>query len=287
MADARLNSIGGALGGQATDNNQSNGAMGSYLANIFLTNRPSLYTAVALLAANGYPFDSRQQWVHGAADRLAVGLPGREIFAVSGTTELSMKADVVNAAWLARVEGAGTPFDRLAEKTIESVELVRNWLAKNGQIPAELCEKRTDVEAVIAEEAGLSVLPEDALLSRMCLDDSEKGLVVAPALHLPKGTGLDLRVGTRFIVFRRTATASFDPLDETNDPRAIQVFVELSQREQFVLHPQRSFSGPHLNTSESPTICRARSSPALATVALACYQPPRSRCIPAFEDALP
>jgi deoxycytidine triphosphate deaminase len=126
------------------------------------------------------------------------------------------------------------------------LDLVRNWLGNNGTIPPELYALRADTDNVLGGEANHAVLPAAALLNRMCLDNGRKGLVVAPALHLPKGTGLDLRLGTRFIVFRRTATASFDPLDEADDPRAIQMFVELSQREQFVLHPQEVILGATL-----------------------------------------
>ena len=217
-----------------------------YLAGIFTANLSSLSAAVGILATSPYPFESRRRWVHEAADRFADGLPGREIAVVAGNLEESMRADVVNAAWLSRVEGAATPFDRLAEKSVESIDFVRNWLASNGTIPLELHDLRSDTDQVLDAETDIAVLPEDSLLQRMRLNDIAKGLVVAPALHLPKGTGLDLRLGTRFIVFRRTATPSFDPLDEDDDPRAVQVFVELSQREQFVLHPHEVVLGASL-----------------------------------------
>jgi hypothetical protein len=190
-----------------------------YLAEIFVANRASLNAAVSVLATTAYEFENRTRWVHAIADRLAAGLPGRECLSNDGVSlELSERADVVNAAWLARVEDATTPFDQLAEKTLESVEFVRKWLANGGDIPSAIKALRSDVDTVLAAEAGLSILPEDCLLSRMQLDDESKGVMVAPALSLPKGTGLDLRLGTRFIVFRRTATASFDPLAEEDDP---------------------------------------------------------------------
>jgi len=207
------------------------------LVDVFTLNRSALESAVAVLGSTEYSFAARQQWVHEAADRFSVGLPGREIASASGLLEESVRADTVNAAWLARVEGATTPFDRLAEKTNESIGFVSSWRMNGGIVPNEVHERRTDTEALLEEEAGHAVLSADAILQRMCLDDSDKGLVVAPALHLPGGTGLDVRLGTRFIVFRRTATASFDPLGEADDPRAIQLFVELSLKERFVLHP--------------------------------------------------
>lgn len=214
-----------------------------YLAGLFTANLPALSTAAAVLGTQAYDFAARQRWIHDAADRLIAGLPGREIVATGRQLDVSMRADVVNAAWLARVEGATTPYDRLAEKTSESIDFITHWQASGGQIPVELHQRRDDVDAVLAAECEQAVLSEDALLTRMRLDHCDKGLVVTPALHLPKGTGLDLRLGTRFIVFRRTAIASFDPLDEHDDPRAIQVFVELSQKERFVLHPQEVILG--------------------------------------------
>lgn len=223
-----------------------------YLAGIFLTNRAALSTAVGVLGTSPYPFVNREGWIHAGADRFAAGLPGREIVSAGGYLEESIHPDIVNAAWLARVEAAVTPFDRLAQKTIESVGLVRNWRASGGDTPAAIYERRADTDVVLASEEGQAVLSEDALLQRMRLDDDVKGLIVAPALHLPAGTGLDLRLGTRFIVFRRTATPSFDPLDETDDPRAIQVFVELSLKERFVLHPGEVVLGSTLEYLSIP-----------------------------------
>jgi deoxycytidine triphosphate deaminase len=217
-----------------------------YLADIFTSNLPALSAAVTVLATDRYDFEARRQWVHDAADRLAVGLPGRETIATSGVIETAQRADTVNAAWLARVEGALTPFDRLAQKTIESTDFVRNWLANGGQVPIELRQPAAGVDDILEDESGVAVLPADCLLNRMRLDDADKGLFVAPALHLPKGTGIDVRLGTRFIVFRRSATASFDPLDADDDPRAMQMFVELSPKERFVLHPNEVVLGATL-----------------------------------------
>jgi deoxycytidine triphosphate deaminase len=246
VADARINSILAPWAANVPATVTLAEPWAQLLAEIFAANLASLSAAVGVLGTSPYLFSSRQDWIHETADRLAVGLPGREVIAVAGALEVAARADLVNAAWLARVEDATTPFDRLAEKTNESMDLVRNWLATGGHIPVELHEKLADEADVVGRESGVSILSEDRLLNRMRLDHNGKGLVVAPALHLPKGTGLDVRLGTRFIVFRRTATASFDPLDREDDPRAIQVFVELSQRERFVLHPQEVVLGATL-----------------------------------------
>lgn len=246
VSDGRLNSIVEPWADRIPPSITYTEAWAQYLVDFFINHRASLNAAVAVLATDRYEFESRAPWVHAIADRLAGGLPGRENVSNAGAIDVCENADVVNAAWLARVEGVTTPFDRLAEKTLESTQFVRKWLANGGQVPSEIQELDTDADAVLAAEDGQSILSADSLLGRMRLDDESKGLVVAPALHLPKGTGIDLRLGTKFIVFRRTATASFDPLAEQDDPRAIQFFVELSQRERFVLHPQEVILGATL-----------------------------------------
>ncbi len=221
-----------------------------YLTELFTTHLPGLSAAAATLAASTYDFAGRLAQIHHTAERLIAGVPGCEIgggaYVAPSVANVLSPADAVNAAWLARVEGAETPFDRLAAKTLESTDFVRSWLASGGIIPPEIHQRRLDVDAVLTAESGISVLGEDALLQRMRLQHTDKGLTVTPALHLPKGTGIDVRLGTRFIVFRRTAIASFDPISQVDDPRSIQVFVELTHKEQFVLHPQEVVLGATL-----------------------------------------
>jgi deoxycytidine triphosphate deaminase len=68
----------------------------------------------------------------------------------------------------------------------------------------------------------------------------------------PKGAGLDLRLGNRFIVFRRTSTAYFDPLEEGSDPKAVQVFFHLNWNEDLVLHPNELVLGATLEYLRLP-----------------------------------
>jgi hypothetical protein len=115
VSDTRLNSIVAPWADHIPTTITLPAPWAQYLVDIFSSHLTSLSTAVTVLATTPYEFASRHRWVHDAADRFAAGLPGREIIAVSGGLETSERADVVNAAWLARVEGASTPFDRLAE----------------------------------------------------------------------------------------------------------------------------------------------------------------------------
>lgn len=221
-----------------------------YLVELFTTELPAISAAASTLPTKAYDFAARIPHIHHTADRLAAGVPGCEIGGGSPSAisvdDLLTRADAVNAAWLARVGGATTPFDRLAEKTLESIGFVTHWLSNGGSIPVQIHQRRDDTDEVLAAEAGVSVLAEDALLRRMQLQHNNKALTITPALQTPKGTGIDVRLGRRFIAFRRTAIASFDPISQEDDPRSIQVFVELSRKEQFVLHPQEVVLGATL-----------------------------------------
>jgi len=223
-----------------------------YLADLFTANLQPLAATLTALATPQYDHANRTSRIHETADRISEGLLGRDVMATGASIEILERADVANAVWLARVEGAPSPIDRLAQKTLESIDFVASWMDAGGPIPVELHQPTSDVSGVLAAEHGVAILSEDSLLNRMRLDDANKGLGVAPALHTPKGTGLDLRLGTRFIVFKRTGTAAFDPLDEGDDPRAVQVFVEVSRRERFVLHPQEVVLGATLEYLSIP-----------------------------------
>lgn len=63
-------------------------------------------------------------------------------------------------------------------------------------------------------------------------------LVVTPFIDSSlKGVGLDIRLGRRFIVFTKSGTGYFDPLNEESDPRTMQEKVERWWSEQFIIHP--------------------------------------------------
>jgi deoxycytidine triphosphate deaminase len=212
-----------------------------HLAEMFLQHRDALMAAVGGFPTATYDHTQRSPIVQAVADELCNGVPGRQTVALAdGSVEKPTAADVVNAAWISRTEDASTPIDTLARKAIESLDFIDRWLAAGGVIPE--APPLGDDEA---EAKDPVVLSENAIERRL-QSPSENSLVVTPLLHRPKGAALDLRLGNRFIVFRRSSITSFDPLDITHDPRSVQVYAELGWHEKFVLHPQEMVLGATL-----------------------------------------
>ncbi len=202
------------------------------LADMFVAHCPDILSVAETCPAPRYDHSARTEPVNFLADRLALGIAGAE----SVQSERTTKADVVNAAWVARSEEADTAIDRLARKAIESITFVDRWIEAGGSLPT--LASATDDDSAISGDDGSSALSAEALARRLRAGHVGKGIVATPLLQLPKGSALDLRLGSRFIVFRRTGGGSFDPLDKDTDPRSIQIARELSWTEQIVLHPQ-------------------------------------------------
>jgi deoxycytidine triphosphate deaminase len=177
------------------------------------------------------------------ADRLTKGVATREVVELGGVRSAVTRPDIVNGVWVARCEDAQTPLDRLGQKSLENVDLVAHWLAAGGTLP----QSPSDLAPVeTGKRDQMSVLSVKDIWQRLQMEDDSRRLVVAPLLHAPKDSGIDLRLGTRFILFRRSGIATFDPLDLQNDPRSIQMYIELSRTERFVLHPQEVVLGATL-----------------------------------------
>lgn len=214
-----------------------------HLVEMFLANAAELPRTLEHLDTPGYDYADRSAVVGVLADRMQSGIPGCEVVAgPPGTFSVAVDADVVNAVWVGRVEGCDLPLDSLGKKALESLDFLRRWVAEGGTVPWELHTAEAAPPGVLPGEEGVAALSAPLIARRLRVDDDRR-LVVAPLVHAPKGTGLDLRLGNRFIVFRRTGTAAFDPLSADDDPRAVQVHVELSWTEQFVLHPQEVVLG--------------------------------------------
>ena len=203
-----------------------------FLIDLFTSPATELHGLASSCPAPRYAPETRIKDIYFIAGRLAAGIAGSE--RRGRETTRIQKPDVVNAAWLARSEEVDTPIGPLASKALESISFVDRWIDSGGILPS------LDVPPQVEPEPseGSSALSETALTKRLMSDDESGRIIVTPLLHLPKGTALDLRLGSRFIMFRRTRDASFDPLDLATDPRMIQVYQELSWTEQIVLHPQ-------------------------------------------------
>lgn len=217
-----------------------------HLVGMFLSKAAELPRTLERLRTAAYDHARRTDIVAELADRMQSGIPGCEVVETPPKTfTVAIAADVVNAVWVARVEGCALPLDSLGKKALESLDFLRRWVAEGGTVPWELHARTQFPPGTLPGEDGVATLSASLIAQRLQVDD-ERRLGVAPLVHAPKGTGLDLRLGNRFIVFRRTGTATFDPLSADDDPRAVQVHVELSWTEQFVLHPQEVVLGASL-----------------------------------------
>lgn len=203
-----------------------------FLADLFVTHGDKLHGLATTCPASAYDFRNRTEAIHFIADRLASGIAGSERLE-TGTARIQ-KPDVVNAAWLARSEEADTPIDPLARKALEGISFVDRWIEAGGGLP----ELPKFIDAAPRQDSASGALSEASLLQRLATGEEDGGIVATPLLQLPKGSALDLRLGSRFIVFRRTRDASFDPLRSDTDSRSIQIYQQLSWTEQIVLHPQ-------------------------------------------------
>ncbi len=207
------------------------------LVDLFWNNRDALMQVCSSWPTSRYPNGEREAVILGLADLLLTGIPGDlTITDGHGTTVAATDPDVVNAAWVARAEDAEVPVARLGMKAVESLEFARRWVGYGGVLPFPTSPAGADTNAAVLAEQELSAR----------LSAEAKRLVVTPLLQLPKGAALDLRLGNRFIVFRRTVVEAFDPLAAGSDPRAIQHDVELAWTERFVLHPNELVLGATL-----------------------------------------
>lgn len=154
-------------------------------------------------------------------------------------TEISL-ADLLNACWiedLAEREAADPesmtrlPIENLTLKAIELMQLATELDAGKfvtGGAP--------DISALTGDGHG-AVLGGEAIKSALENKEWWRRLIVVPRFSEAVGSGsMDLRLGNRFIVFQRTATASFSAA-RSQDSRSVQRSVECNWREPFVLHP--------------------------------------------------
>lgn len=242
VADTRLKAISQPLDDFTPSKIDFGRDWANYLVELFTSSRTSLHDTVESFPTSEYSLADRSNVVHNLADRLAEGIPGDEVIQLSsGEFVAATDPDLVNAAWLARVEGIETPIDSLARKAIESLDLMRRWTSRGGGLPFDLYEQR---DSSVPE--GVPTTMTQEIITARLQSPSDDRLIVRPLMQRPKGGAFDLRLGNRFIVFHRTSRASFDPLDEKGDPRMLQAYTELSWSEQLILHPHELVLGATL-----------------------------------------
>jgi deoxycytidine triphosphate deaminase len=218
-----------------------------HLAQLFLGHSADLSSTVAAFGCKAYVPGEQEPIVAVLADLIKKGIPGYATVNDEDSHAEPTDVDVVNAVWVTRVEGdaAQIPIDRLGKKAIESLEFVRRWKEHGGLVPFGLSPASPGSPPKDIGGVG-AALSTPALERRLQSTDDDTRLIATPLVHRPDGAGLDLRLGNRFIVFKRVLTAYFDPLESNEDPRSMQVHMELSWHETFVLHPQEVVLGTTL-----------------------------------------
>lgn len=222
-------------------------AWADHLAGMFLACGSHVTTTVAAIPGTAYDWAGRADRTHRIADDFAAGLTAQVVTSTNQIPDPADPADVVNAAWISRREGTQAPYDKLAQKSLQDIHFVRSWVDKGGVLPADPVD--LDPNADLDEPAILAASDVSVRLARK---DQTERLEVRPLLHAPAGSGVDLRLGSHFIVFKRRGIAAFDPLDKDLDPRLVQQAVELAPGETLVLHPNEIVLGATLEYLSLP-----------------------------------
>lgn len=140
------------------------------------------------------------------------------------------EADAILSGWVALNRVTEVPVARLVDKSLESLEFINLWRHYGGS--------GTGLgEALEQAESQGGVLSDRLIAERLRRTDSGR-LVITPTVEGSiSGGSADVRLGPRFIVFRKAGTASFSALDTGTDPRSLQSMEERAWGEAIVLHP--------------------------------------------------
>lgn len=201
-----------------------------FLVDTLLGRAADVAAAAARWPAENYDTNGRGGVILQAAEALRAGVPPEPTIWDGSVRKAVSDPDVITAAWIGRVEGFDTPTDRLAEKSLDNLEFVRQWCEAGGSLPVPQ-------PSAGKSPAERSTLSTEELTLRV-FSPNEDRLVVTPLLpDFASGASIDLRLGNTFIVFARSRTASFDPLEQQQDPRQVQRSMQLAWGDTFVLHP--------------------------------------------------
>jgi deoxycytidine triphosphate deaminase len=177
-----------------------------------------------------YPWAERENIIAWASSDIAWAIPPRPVAQVDGAPAL-VDADVVNAAWMQRMDERDlfvSPVGRLAGKSLDTLEFVTQWLEEEGH-PQDVTP--------LNDARGKAGMLSDGEIRHRLLEGPPSGIAITPLMGgAIGGAGVDVRLGNKFIVFRRSATDAFHPLKE-DDPRSMQDEVEKSWGDSLVLHP--------------------------------------------------
>ncbi len=201
-----------------------------FLVDALIARSRDLETISRKWPGSDYDTNARVAVIESITDAFRRGMPADQTVREGVVRVAVTDPDIVAAAWVGRTEAFETPVERLAEKSLDNLEFLRQWGEAGGSlaVPQQSSDKSPDEK---------STLSSYDITSRLYLTNDDR-LVVTPLLpDSTSGSSIDLRLGNTFIVFVRSRTASFDPLGDDQDPRQVQRSMQLAWGDTFVLHP--------------------------------------------------
>jgi deoxycytidine triphosphate deaminase len=180
---------------------------------------------------DAYDINPRSQLVEWLANELRSGIARADEIGFRSIDEMSplVDSDIINAGWIARQSPNGMPIDQLVEKSLESLDFIRRWLANGGDV--------TPIDSPAVDKSQTApLLSSEAIRGRLLSGNASKRLVVSPSgLSSIRGASIDVRLGKHFIVFERSSTPALSAA--FGGARRMQAAVEKSWDDYFVLHP--------------------------------------------------
>lgn len=233
----------------------------AFLANTISNYFPQISDAVASMPGRLYDWRNREKLVVELCENFVHYVPA--VSTGSEPEESVSQEDVLNAGWLARARheanqsekvrsGALVMLDRIVGKALDDLDFVNLWEQAGNEEeqqeesqdkPNSTSSRKRNRSADESDDNPRVVLSADEIKKRLRsnltgpVDDRSSFIMTPSVSQTPQGAALDVRLSTKFIVFKRSATPVFDALDPHQDPREMQELVEKDWAGSFILHP--------------------------------------------------
>lgn len=198
-----------------------------------------------------YPAAKFHQEVWGLITLLENDIPPSEIISSGESSNLP---SILNAGWIfyynfrdylkyhqfVDVEKADFEsvinINKLISKAIENIEFCQIWQEHKSKTGVKSPNKRNFNNLVKNDK---NVLSDSELYKRLIHKEYPKKLTITPLIDIEiKGGGIDLRLGTKFIVTKRTQYPLIDPLEITqSDPLEFLDRIAIPFNSHIILHP--------------------------------------------------
>ena len=230
------------------------GPLADALGQTILAHFKDLIAAAEGILPAAYDWRDRQKIAVDLSENFTQYIPAVDV----DSTHTVTHEDILNAGWLARSQVELDPdrhartsalamLDRIVAKALDDLDFVSLWgQVADASLSADSQRKATPYPVAPSSEASVpvGVLSAGDINKRLRSTvvglpaEANSPLIITPLISASaQGAALDVRLSTKFIVFRRSGTPMFDSLDNNQDPRDMQEFVEKDWAGQFILHP--------------------------------------------------